>query len=379
MGKKILVVGAGLSGAVVARELAERFDVTIHIVDSRSHIAGNCHTEGDAKTGIMVHCYGPHIFNTSDAYIWEYVNRYCKMIPYINRVKTTVGNRVFSMPINLHTINQFYNTCMGPQEASRFIESVADDSIIHPENFEQKALKHMGKELYEAFFYGYTKKQWGMEPRDLPASILCRIPFRFDYNDNYYESTYQGIPELGYDDLVKNLLDHKLIELHLCRHISPAEAQRSDYDHVIWSGAIDEYFDYQLGRLGYRTVYWKTEYLQENAIGTAVMNYADAEVPYTRKIEHKYFESRNSLSLSSVVSTEYSKATEHGDIPYYPMRFGANLELYRQYEKLADSQDKTCFIGRLGQYQYLNMEQVIAQALYFVDRLGVRLINGRKV
>lgn len=213
--KPFLIVGAGFSGAVLARELANYTDRPIVVIDQRSHIAGNSHTARDVDTGIMVHEYGPHIFNTNSETVWHYVNVYGEFMPYTNRVKAKNRRGIFSLPINLHTINQFFNKTFSPVEAQQFIQSLGDPNIDDPRNFEEQALKFLGRELYETFFYGYTKKQWGCEPTELPASTLKRLPVRFNYNDNYYHSKYQGIPRHGFTDLIQQILRHPQISLNL--------------------------------------------------------------------------------------------------------------------------------------------------------------------
>ena len=227
--KSILIVGAGFSGATIASTLAEA-GLSVDIIDSRDHLAGNCHSARDAETGVMVHIYGPHIFHTDDSEVWDFIRRYGIMMPYTNRVKSTVGGQVYSLPINLHTINQFYGKTLRPAEARAFLAEQADNSIAEPQNFEEQALKYVGRALYEAFFKGYTQKQWGLDPRTLPASILKRLPVRFNYDDNYFAHRYQGMPQDGYTAIVAAMLDHPNIHLHL-----NTRYQRSDsagYDHT---------------------------------------------------------------------------------------------------------------------------------------------------
>ena len=284
--KKIAIVGAGFSGAVIARELAEA-GIETDVFDGRSHVAGNCHTERDTGTGVMVHKYGPHIFHTDNDRVWQYLNRYTRFMPYTNRVKTTARGQVFSLPINLHTINQFFGQTFSPGEARAFIEQQADLSIEEPENFEEQALRFVGKDLYETFFKGYTLKQWGCSPTLLPASILKRLPVRFTYDDNYFFHKHQGMPEQGYTAIVEQILDHGNITVHLDTLFNRSQAP--EYRHIFYSGAIDAWFDYELGRLGYRTLDFEEIRAEGDYQGCAVMNYGDEAVPYTRISEHKYF------------------------------------------------------------------------------------------
>ena len=369
---KLLMVGAGLSGAVIGRKLAEAGH-TNTIVDSRDHVAGNCHTERDAETGVLVHRYGPHIFHTDDAEVWDYVTGFESFQPYKNRVKTTAQGQVFSLPINLHTINQFYGRTFRPEEARAFIETQADTSISDPQTFEEQALRFVGRDLYEAFFKGYTVKQWGMQPTELPASILKRLPVRFNYDDNYFFHRFQGMPETGYTAMVERILDHPGITVHLNTSFTRAEA--GDYDHVFYSGPLDGWFDYELGRLGYRTLDFERFTHVGEYQGCAVMNYGDENVPYTRISEHKHFapwEDHN----GSVCYREYSRACEPGDIPYYPIRQVREKALLAEYVALAEKAEGVTFVGRLGTYRYLDMDVTIREAL---DTAAAFLTHGTDV
>ncbi len=356
----ILLVGAGLSGAVIGRRLAEDGH-TITIIDGRDHIGGNCHTERDAETGVMVHVYGPHIFHTDDEEVWDYVNTFTTFKPYKNRVKTTSQGQVFSLPINLHTINQYYRKAMRPEEARDFIENeIADKSIADPQTFEEQAMRFVGPDLYEAFFKGYTEKQWGCSPTELPASILKRLPVRFNYDDNYFFHRFQGMPEDGYTPMIAAILDHENITVQLETMFDPAIA--GVYDHVFYSGPLDGYFDYRLGRLGYRTLDFERFTHNGDYQGCAVMNYGDRDVPYTRITEHKYFSPWEEHS-GSVCYKEYSRACTADDIPYYPIRQVKEKALLSEYVELAEATDGVTFVGRLGTYRYLDMDVTIREAL----------------
>jgi len=358
-GKNLLMVGAGLSGAVIGRELAEAGH-KVTIIDARDHIGGNCHTERDGETGVMVHVYGPHIFHTDDAEVWAYVNGFENFRPYKNRVKTTVGGKVYSLPINLHTINQFFDKALRPDEARAFIEAQADTSIDDPQTFEEQALRFVGPDLYEAFFKGYIQKQWGCSPTELPASILKRLPVRFNYDDNYFAHRFQGMPENGYTAMIERILDHPAITVELGRKIGRAEAQ--SYDHVFYSGPLDGWFDYELGRLGYRTLDFERFTYQGDYQGCAVMNYGEASVPHTRVTEHKHFSPWESHE-GSVLYREFSRACEADDIPYYPIRLVAEKEMLGAYVEKARAERGVSFVGRLGTYRYLDMDVTIREAL----------------
>ncbi len=355
----LLMVGAGLSGAVIGRYLAEAGH-RVTIVESRSHIAGNCHTERDAETGVLVHVYGPHIFHTDDAEVWDYVNRFETFLPYKNRVKTTSGGAVYSLPVNLHTINQFYGKTMRPDEARAFIEEQADTSITDPQTFEEQALRFVGADLYEAFFKGYTQKQWGCSPTELPASILKRLPVRFNYDDNYFFHKFQGMPENGYTAMIERILDHPAITVHLNTLFTRSDA--AAYDHVFYSGPLDGWFGYELGHLGYRTLDFERFTYDGDYQGCAVMNYGEVAVPYTRITEHKHFAPWESHERS-VCYREFSRACAPGDIPYYPIRMVAEKALLSDYVSLAERTEGVTFVGRLGTYRYLDMDVTIREAL----------------
>lgn len=359
MGEKIVMVGAGLSGAVIGRALADAgHDITV--VDSRDHIAGNCHTERDAETGVMVHTYGPHIFHTDDAEVWEYVNSFTTFELYKNRVKSTTNDQVFSLPINLHTINQFYNKTLRPEEARAFIAEQADSSITDPQTFEDQALAFVGPDLYKAFFKGYTEKQWGCSPTDLPASILKRLPVRFNYDDNYFFHKFQGMPTEGYTPMIAAILDHPRITVQLGTEFDPKLADQ--WDHVFWSGPLDGFFAYNLGRLGYRTLDFERFYHDGDYQGCAVMNYGSPDVPFTRITEHKHFAPWENHE-GSVLYRESARACGPEDIPYYPIRLVDEKALLADYVTAAEATQNVTFVGRLGTYRYLDMDVTIRESL----------------
>lgn len=368
-------VGAGFSCAVIARHLAEQGHQAI-VFESRKHVAGNCHTERDGPTDVMVHTYGPHIFHTDDQEVWEYIQRWGAFRPYINRVKATTQGAVYSLPINLHTINQYFNKTMGPNEARLFIESLGDQSIDEPRSFEEQAIKLVGRELYEAFFKGYTKKQWGRSPTELPASILKRLPVRFSYDDNYFNHRFQGIPEEGYTALVERILDHPNIEVRLGEAFESGMEQ--GFDHVFYSGPLDAFFNHRCGRLSYRTLDFEQELHSGDFQGCAVMNYGDESVPYTRVTEHKHFAPWEQHS-SSVVYREYSRECQPGDTPYYPIRLLNEQRALAEYASLARSLEGVTFVGRLGTYRYLDMDVTIREALDAAHSASELLKQGARL
>jgi UDP-galactopyranose mutase len=361
--KRVLIVGAGFSGAVVARRLADA-GLRVVVIDQRDHVAGNCHTRRDDETGVMVHVYGPHIFHTDDEAVWRYVNGFGRFMPYVNRVKTTVAGRVFQMPINLHTINQFFGMTLRPDEAKRFIASLSETSGGEPRSFEEQALKFVGRDLYGAFLEGYTLKQWGRPPSELPASVLKRLPLRFNYDDNYFSHRFQGIPKEGYTAVVERILDHPLIQVRLNAAFDRTTSAR--YDHVFYSGPIDGYFGFDLGRLGYRTLDFEVFRHDGDYQGCAVMNYGDVSVPYSRITEHKHFAPWESHERS-VCYREYSRECEPLDVPFYPIRLNEEQALLGQYVDRARSENDVTFIGRLGTYRYLDMDVTIREAMDAAD------------
>ncbi|MEI8322892.1 MAG: FAD-dependent oxidoreductase [Actinomycetes bacterium] len=362
--RHIAIVGAGFSGAVIARELAEAGH-RVDVFDSRPHVAGNCHTErqdGD----VMVHVYGPHIFHTAHEHVWQYINRFGTMMPYNHKVKATTQGKVFSLPVNLLTINQFFGKTFTPAEAEAFITSIGDQSITDPQSFRDQGLRFVGPELYAAFFDGYTRKQWGVDPVELPASILARLPVRFNYDDSYFNHPYQAIPRDGYTPIVANILDHPGITVTLGVVKSRADLEAAD--HVVWSGPIDAYFGFEHGRLGYRTLDFERQVHEGDFQGCAVMNYGDPNVPYTRITEHKHFAPWETHQ-KSVTYHEYSRLADPDDVPYYPIRLVKEKGQLRQYVDEVGKLSNITFAGRLGTYRYLDMDVTIHEALGAVRAL----------
>lgn len=357
MKNKIAIVGAGFSGAVIARELALA-GYNVEVFDSRNHVAGNCYTERH-ETGIMIHKYGPHIFHTDNQEVWNYINQFDTFKPFINRVKAIYNGQVYSLPINLHTINQFFKKTLDPTEAKKII-AIKGEEIKDPQNFEEQALSMIGSELYEAFFKGYTIKQWGMSPTEIPASVLKRLPVRFNYDDNYYNHKNQGIPENGYTYIVDKILKHPNIKVNLGVEFDSSE--KNKYTHTFWSGPIDAYFKNKFGKLAYRTLDFVENTTDGDYQGNAVINYSNIEVPYTRITEHKHFAPWE-VHEKTVYYKEFSRECDDGDTPYYPIRKVSDKENLDQYLEAADLEDGVTFIGRLGTYKYMDMDVTIADAL----------------
>ncbi|GCE85291.1 UDP-galactopyranose mutase [Komagataeibacter diospyri] len=370
------IVGCGFSGAILARHLATNGHKVL-LLDERDHLAGNCHTERDKSTGIMVHKFGPHIFHTADRRAWDYVQQFGTFRPYVNRVKAISEGRVYTLPVNLLTINQFFGKTLGPRDARQFISDKADRSIVEPRNFEEQALAMIGPELYKAFFYGYTRKQWGFEPTELPAAILKRLPVRFNYDDNYFNHPYQGMPENGYTSIIENIISVPGIEVRLGM---PFEDVKETFAHVFYTGPIDRYFNFRLGRLGYRTLDFERFEDEGDYQGTAVMNYCDEKVPYTRISEHKHFAPWEQDKFSrTVYFREYSRLAEPKDVPYYPIRLVNEKRKLHEYIELAREQTGVSFLGRLGTYRYLDMDVTITEALNACDQIDKLLGSGQKI
>jgi UDP-galactopyranose mutase len=369
------IAGAGFSGAVIARRLAEAGHRAV-VFDTRDHVAGNCHTERDPQTQVMVHRYGPHIFHTGDERVWAYINRFGTMMPYNHRVRTTVQGRVYLLPVNLLTINQLFETSLGPEEARAFITEQADSSILEPQNFEEQALKFMGRRLYEAFFLGYTRKQWGLAPTELPASVLKRLPLRFSYEDSYFDHPHQAIPRDGYTAVVEAILDHPGIEVRLST--AYPQGGSAEFDHSVWTGPLDAWFSYRFGRLGYRTLTFEEIRATGDHLGCPVMNFGDLDVPHTRIAEHKHFAPWEEHE-QTVCFLESSRPAGEGDIPYYPIRLANDKSLLGQYLDAVRGEAGVTFVGRLGTYRYLDMDVTIGEALAAADGILAAVEAGTPV
>ena len=358
-----LVVGAGLYGAVFAYE-AKKKGKTCLVIDKRDHIAGNIYCEN--VSGINVHKYGAHIFHTSDKKIWEYVNQIAEFNNYINSPVARYKNELYNLPFNMNTFSKMWNIAT-PQEAKDIIASqIADLNITEPKNLEEQALSLVGKDVYEKLIKGYTEKQWGRDCKDLPSFIIKRLPLRFIYDNNYFNDRYQGIPIGGYTKIVEKMLDGIEVRLNT-NYLDNREEFDAMADKIVYTGMIDQFYDYKLGVLEYRSVRFETEELpMENYQGNAVVNYTEREVPYTRIIEHKHFEFGK--QPTTIISREYSSEWKKGDEPYYPVNNDKNNALYQQYKELADKEHKVIFGGRLGGYKYYDMDKVIAAALEMCEK-----------
>ena len=358
-----LIVGAGLYGAVFAREATEAGKKVL-VVDKRPTVAGNVYTE-DVE-GIKVHVYGAHIFHTNNREVWDYVNRYVTFNRFTNSPVANYRGELYSLPFNMYTFNKMWGV-VTPEEAAAKIAEQRKEITGEPKNLEEQAISLVGRDIFEKLVKGYTEKQWGRDCKDLPAFIIRRLPVRLTFDNNYFNALYQGIPTEGYTKLVERLLDG--IEVRLdCDYLENREALEQLAGRVVYTGPIDAFFGFRLGTLEYRSVRFETELLdQPNFQGNAAVNYTDRETPWTRIIEHKWFtfgkdEQGNDLP-KTVISREYSAEWKPGDEPYYPVNDEKNSALYQQYKALAEQEEKIVFGGRLGEYKYYDMDQVIAAAL----------------
>ncbi|MFT9097652.1 UDP-galactopyranose mutase [Liquorilactobacillus sp.] len=363
---KYLIVGAGLFGATFAYEAAKKGH-EVKVIERRNHIAGNIFTK--EVDGIQVHQYGAHIFHTSNKKIWDYVNQFVDFNRYTNSPVANYHGEIYNLPFNMNTFNKLWGV-VTPEDAQAKINE--QKSILNgkrPENLEEQAISLVGTDIYEKLIKGYTEKQWGHSTKDLPAFIIRRLPVRLTYDNNYFNDDYQGIPIGGYTQIVEKMLASDLITVETgIDFFDKKDEYLKEFDRVIFTGMIDEYFNYSLGELEYRSLKFETEELDvDNYQGNAVVNYTDAETPFTRIIEHKHFEFGKGDKNKTVVTREYPRSWKRGDEPYYPVNNTENNTLYKQYKELADQKAKNVlFGGRLGQYRYYDMDQVISAALNVV-------------
>ena len=358
-----LIVGAGLFGAVFAHEAALK-GKKVKVIEKRNHIAGNIYTR--EEEGIQVHQYGAHIFHTSDKEIWDYVNQFAEFNRYTNSPVANYKGEIYNLPFNMNTFNKLWGVVMPAEAQAKIDEQRAVLNGKTPENLEEQAISLVGTDIYEKLIKDYTEKQWGKPTTELPAFIIRRLPVRLTYDNNYFNDTYQGIPIGGYTQIVEKMLDHENIDVEInVDFFENKEQYMKDYPKIVFTGMIDEFFDYKLGELEYRSLRFENETLDmENYQGNAVVNYTDADTPYTRIIEHKHFEFGN--QEKTIITKEHSKTWEKGDEPYYPVNNDRNNHLYKSYKKLADEQGNVIFGGRLGHYRYYDMHQVIGAALQCV-------------
>lgn len=353
-----LIVGAGLYGAVCAQE-AHKLGKSVLVIDKRPNIAGNVYTE--EIEGINVHKYGAHIFHTNNEEVWEYVNRFAKFNRFTNSPVANYHGELYSLPFNMYTFNKMWGVVTPQEAAAKIEEQKKAAGIEEPRNLEEQAISLVGSDIYEKLVKGYTEKQWGRTCKELPAFIIKRLPVRLTFDNNYFNALYQGIPIGGYTQMVANMLEGIEVKLNV-DYLENKKKWDSIADKIIYTGPIDAYFDYELGALEYRSVRFETEVLNmPNFQGNAAVNYTDSETPWTRIIEHKWFEFGN--QPKTVISREYSSEWKLGDEPYYPVNDEKNSKLYEAYKQLVSNESNVIFGGRLGEYKYYDMDAVIASAL----------------
>ena len=352
-----LVVGSGLYGAIFAHE-AKVHGKSVLVVDKRPNIAGNIYTEN--IEGINVHKYGAHIFHTNNKKVWNYITRFAEFNRFTNSPVANYKGELYSLPFNMYTFNKMWGV-VTPEEAAAKIEEQRREITHEPQNLEEQAISLVGRDIYEKLIKGYTEKQWGRDCKDLPAFIIKRLPVRLTFDNNYFNALYQGIPDGGYTAMVEKMLEGIEVRLNV-DYLADRESLNALADKVVYTGPVDAYFGYRLGALQYRSVRFETEVLDtDNYQGNAVVNYTDAETPYTRIIEHKHF--AFGTQPKTVISREYSTEWHQGDEPYYPVNDEKNGALYAKYKALADAETKVIFGGRLGEYKYYDMDKVIEAAL----------------
>ena len=384
----LVVVGSGLFGLTIAEQAATELGLKVALLDRRSHIGGNAYSEKEKQTGIEVHRYGAHLFHTPNERVWEYVNRFTEFTNYVHRVYTRHNGIVYPMPINLGTINQFFNAAYSPAEAKALIaEQAGELAGTDPQNLNDKGISLIGRPLYEAFIKHYTAKQWQTPPEELPASIISRLPVRYNYDNRYFNDKYEGLPVDGYAAWLERMAAHPNIEVHLNTDFFEPGHQYSRENvlgqiPVVYTGPVDRYFDYAEGDLSWRTIDLEEEVLPiEDFQGCSVMNYPDADVPFTRIHEFRHFHpERDYTKDATVIMREYSRFANKGDEPYYPVNTSVDREKLLAYRDLAKGENNVLFGGRLGTYKYLDMHMAIGAALSMFDnKIRPHFANGAKI
>ncbi|HEX3488231.1 MAG TPA: UDP-galactopyranose mutase [Streptosporangiaceae bacterium] len=367
MNADLVIVGSGFFGLTIAERCANDLGLRVLILERRAHIGGNAYSEREPQTGIEIHRYGAHLFHTSNAKVWEYVNRFTAFTGYQHRVFSIYKSRVYPLPINLGTICEYFGSAMSPDEARALIaEQAAEVAEGAAANLEEKAVSLIGRPLYEAFIRGYTAKQWQTDPSELPAEIIARLPVRYTFNNRYFSDTFEGLPVDGYTAWLERMMDHPNIEVRLNTDFLPVRSDFVGQVPVIYTGPLDEYFDYAAGDLGWRTLDFELEVLGTGDFqGTPVMNYADVDVPFTRIHEFRHFHPERDWypTDKTVIMREFSRFASRGDEPYYPINTAQDRDRLLRYRELADAESGVLFGGRLGTYKYLDMHMAIGSAL----------------
>jgi UDP-galactopyranose mutase len=366
----LIVVGSGFYGLTIAQQAAEHLGLKVQVIERRNHIGGNAYSEFDPETGIEVHKYGSHLFHTSNERVWEYVNRFTDFNNYKHLVWAKHDGDLYPMPINLDTINKFFNKDFDSAQAQEFIQGqVHENQASSAGNLEERAIALVGQPLYEAFIKGYTKKQWQTDPKLLPADVINRLPMRFTAEHRYFNDKYEGLPLAGYTAWLENMADHPKIEVSLNQDFFDYKSEFVGHLPIVYTGPIDRYFDYEFGELGWRTLDFESEIVGTgNYQNTSVVNYSDIDVPFTRIHEYRHLHpERNYQNESTYISREYSRFASRDDEPYYPVNTDADREKLIKYRALIENEKGVWFGGRLGSYQYLDMHMAIASALTAFD------------
>jgi UDP-galactopyranose mutase len=378
----LVVVGSGFFGLTVAERCASELGLRVLVVERRHHIGGNAYSEPEPETGIEIHRYGAHLFHTSNAAVWEYANRFTAFTGYQHRVFSIYKGRVYPLPINLATICEYFGAAMSPDEARAMIaEQAAEVKAGQAGNLEQKAVSLIGRPLYEAFIRGYTFKQWQTDPVDLPPEIITRLPVRYTFNNRYFSDTFEGLPAGGYTAWLERMAGHPAIEVRLGTDFSSLRADAAGSVPVVYTGALDAYFGYAAGDLGWRTLDFELEVLATGDFqGTPVMNYADADVPFTRIHEFRHFHPERDWypGDKTVIMREFSRSARRGDEPYYPINTAADRERLLAYREMAAREPGVLFGGRLGTYKYLDMHMAIGSALTMYENRLRPFFTGRE-
>lgn len=372
----VVVIGSGLYGLTIAEQVSSQIGIPVLVLEKRSHIGGNTWSEIDDETGIEIHKYGSHLFHTSNPRVWEYLNRFTQFSNYQHRVWTSHLEKVYPMPINLATICEFFGRQMSPDEAKELINSHISEIRSEPQNLEEKAISLIGRPLYEAFIRDYTEKQWQTNPKDLPASTISRLPVRYNFDNRYFNDVWEGLPNGGYAAMLNAMVSNPLIDIRLNIDFFDIRNLINSNQIVVFTGPIDQYFEYREGRLQWRTLDFKLEtHFMGDYQGTSVMNYADLNVPFTRIHEFRHLHpDRDYPKDKTVIMKEYSRAAVGADEPYYPVNTRADRDILNRYRELAKLEKNVFFGGRLGTYQYLDMHMAIASAIStFENELGRKI------
>ena len=375
---KLIVVGSGFFGATIARKVAANLNFPVLLIERRNHIGGNAYSEIDGTTGIEFHRYGSHLFHTSNRDVWDFLHEFSEFNNYRHRVFTRHGSRVYTMPINLMTINNFFELDLTPAQAREFIEQqAAAHGISQPRNLEEKAISLIGRPLYEAFIRHYTAKHWEVDPTQLPEDIITRLPVRFSFDDFYFQDRYEGLPLIGYGELFRKMLSHERIKVVTgCDYFEARDELPRDVP-IVYTGPVDRYFGYRVGELGWRTLDFETERLDiDDYQGAAVVNYPDPDVRFTRIHEFKHLHPERRHERKTLIMREYSRFARQSDEPYYPIGRQEDKRRYDLYRELAGLETNVIFGGRLGTYRYLDMHQAIAAALRAYDTKVAPILTG---